>query len=67
MNVQLICQWILIVAQVIAILGHTTIMIGADEGSKRASSFGTIIGVLIGTAIIYGAGGFSLTLEQWFN
>lgn len=67
MNVQLICQWFLIVVQAICILCHTAIMIGADEGSKRASSFGTIIGILIGTAIIYGAGGFSLTLEQWFK
>lgn len=67
MNVQLICQWVLIVTNLIVIFGNTAIMIGSDKGSERAGSFGTIIGVLVGTAIVYGAGGFSLTIEQWLK
>jgi hypothetical protein len=67
MNVQLVCQWILIVLNLICVFGHMVIVVGSDEGSKRASSFSNIIGVLVGTAIVYGAGGFSLTIEQWLK
>lgn len=67
MNVQLICQWVLIVTNLIVIFGNTAIMIGSDNGSKRAGGFGSIVGVLVGTALVYGAGGFSLTIEQWLK
>ena len=67
MNVQLICQWALIVINLFCIFGHMAIVVGSDKGSTRASSFGNIIGVLVGTIIVYGAGGFSLTIEQWLK
>lgn len=67
MNVQLVCQWALIVINLLCVFGHMAIVVGSDKGSERAGSFGTIIGVLVGTAIVYGAGGFSLTIEQWLK
>ncbi len=67
MDVQLVCQWVLIVTNLIVIFGNIVAMIASDEGSKRAGAFGSIVGVLVGTALVYGAGGFSLTLEQWLK
>lgn len=67
MNVQLICQWAIIVINLLVIFAHMAVVIGSNDGDKRAGGFGSIVGVLIGTAIVYGAGGFSLTIEQWFN
>jgi hypothetical protein len=67
MNVQLICQWLMIVINIITILGHMVVVVASDKGTTRGTSFGTIIGILIGMAIVYGAGGFSLTIEQWLK
>ena len=67
MNVQLICQWVLIVINILCVFGHTAIVVGSDKGSERAGSFGNIIGIFMGTALLYGAGAFSLTIEQWLK
>jgi len=67
MNVQLVCQWVMIVLYLFILFGNMAIMVGSDKGTDRAKSFGQIVGNFVGCALVYGAGGFSLTLEQWFK
>lgn len=67
MNVQLVCQWIMIVFYVMAFFGYLLKTVGSDKGVDRASGLGGLIGNFVGLALLYGAGGFSLTLEQWIK
>lgn len=67
MNVQLVCQWIIIVFYIIAGFVYLFKMVASDEGVDRASGLGGLIGSFVGIAMVYGAGGFSLTLEQWIK
>jgi hypothetical protein len=67
MNVQLVCQWVMIVLYAMVSFVYLLQMVGSDKGVDRASGLGGVIGSLVGIALVYGAGGFSLTLEQWFK
>ncbi len=67
MNVQLVCQWVMIVLYAMISFVYLLKLVGSDKGADRASGLGGVIGNFVGMALVYGAGGFNLTLEQWFK